>query len=258
MYYGAIQNIIFGSLQQALFKYMFDDEDEEEDKKKAEEKDRATLRLANGVVDSFLRGIGVAGAIVATLKNMIMKFVEENQKGFRMDTAAIIIEMLQISPPIGSKVRKVNTGLRTYKFKRREIEHMDTFDIDNPIWSPITQTISALTNIPTDRLYKKIMNLREAANSDNATWQRIAMLLGWNTWDVGVRNQEVINARGEIEEIKQKKKEEEKIEKQKEKERLKKEREAREVQCSAFTRKGKGPRCKNRTENKSGRCYAHQ
>ena len=258
MYYGAVQNIIFGSLQQALFKYMFDDEDEEENKKKAEEKDRAVLRLANGVVDSFLRGIGVAGAIVSTLKNMVMKFIEEDAKGFRMDTAAIILEMLQISPPVGSKVRKVNTGLRTYKFKRREIDHMDTFDIDNPIWSPITQTISALTNIPTDRLYKKIMNLREAANSDNSTWQRIAMLLGWNTWDVGVRNQEVINARGEIEEIRQKKKEEEKIEKQKEKERLRKEREAREVQCSAFTRKGKGPRCKNRTENKSGRCYAHQ
>ena len=32
----------------------------------------------------------------------------------------------------------------------------------------------------------------------------------------------------------------------------------REVVCSAKTRKGKGPRCKNRTENKSGKCYAHQ
>ena len=43
---------------------------------------------------------------------------------------------------------------------------------------------------------------------------------------------------------------------QKEKER--KAQEAREVQCSAKIRKGKGPRCKNRTENKSGKCYAHQ
>ena len=258
MYYGAIQNIIFGSLQQALFRFMFDDDEEETDEAKAKEKERATLRLANGVIDSFLRGIGVAGAIVATLKNMIMKFVEEDAKGFRMDTAAIILEMLQISPPVGSKVRKVNTGLRTYKFKRREIEHMDKFDIDNPIWSPITQTISALTNIPTDRIYKKIINLREAANSNNDAWQRIALFFGWNTWDVGVRNQEVIKARGEIEEIRQKKKEQEKVEKQKEKERLRKEKEARSTQCSARTRKGKGPQCKNLTENKSGRCYAHQ
>ena len=44
----------------------------------------------------------------------------------------------------------------------------------------------------------------------------------------------------------------------KEKERLRKEQEAREVQCSAKIRKGKGPRCKNQTENKNGKCYAHQ
>ena len=258
LYYGAAQNLIFGSLQQALFRFMFDDDEEKTDGEKALEKERATFRLVNGSIDSILRGIGVAGAIASTLKNMIIKFAEEDKKGFRMDTAAIIMEMLQLSPPVGSKVRKVNTGLRTYKFKRREIDHMNTWDIDNPIWSPVTQTISALTNVPTDRLYKKIMNLREAGNSNNEAWQRIALLLGWNTWDVGVRNQEVINARGEIEELRQQEKEKEKEEKRKEKERLRKEKEAREVQCSAKTRKGKGPRCKNRTENKSGKCYAHQ
>ena len=47
MYYGAIQNIIFGSLQQALFRFMFDDDEEETDEAKAKEKERATLRLAN-------------------------------------------------------------------------------------------------------------------------------------------------------------------------------------------------------------------
>tara|TARA_R100000900_G_scaffold28495_4_gene22364 strand:- start:2611 stop:11967 length:9357 start_codon:yes stop_codon:yes gene_type:complete len=258
LYYGAAQNLIFGALQQALFRFMFDDDEEKTEGEKQKEKERATFRLVNGSIDSILRGIGVAGAIASTLKNMIIKFAEEDKKGFRMDTAAIIMEMLQLSPPVGSKVRKVNTGLRTYKFKRREIDHMDTFDIDNPIWSPVTQTISALTNIPTDRLYKKIMNLREVGNSNNDNWQRIALLLGWNTWDVGVRNQEVINARGEIEEIRRQEKEQEKEERRKEKERLRKEKEAREVQCSAKTRKGKGPRCKNRTENKSGKCYAHQ
>ena len=258
IYYGAAQNLIFGALQQALFRFMFDDDEEKTEGEKAAEKERATLRLVNGSIDSILRGIGVAGAIAATLKNMILKFAEEDKKGFRMDTAAIILEMLQLSPPVGSKVRKVNTGLRTYKFKRREIDHMDKFDIDNPIWSPVTQTISALTNIPTDRLYKKIMNLREVGNSNNDNWQRIALLLGWNTWDVGVRNQEVINARGEIEEIRQQKKAEEKKQKEEQKRKEREERRKREVQCSAKTRKGKGPRCKNRTENKNGRCYAHQ
>ncbi len=29
-------------------------------------------------------------------------------------------------------------------------------------------------------------NLKASADSDNASWQRIALLLGWNTWDLGV------------------------------------------------------------------------
>ena len=58
--------------------------------------------------------------------------------------------------------------------------------------------------------------------------------------------------------IKAQKKQKVKDDKKKEKERLRKEQEARSVQCSAKIRKGKGPRCKNLTENKSGNCYAHQ
>ena len=29
-------------------------------------------------------------------------------------------------------------------------------------------------------------NIREASDSENEAWQRIAMLLGWNTLDVGI------------------------------------------------------------------------
>ena len=28
-------------------------------------------------------------------------------------------------------------------------------------------------------------------------WQRIAMMLGWNTWDVGVRDSEILKIKGE-------------------------------------------------------------
>ena len=73
IYYGAAQNLIFGALQTAMFKFMFDDEEDEE--KLAQDKKNKTLRLTNGMVDSFLRGTGVAGAIVATLKNMLMRFI---------------------------------------------------------------------------------------------------------------------------------------------------------------------------------------
>jgi len=239
-----------------MFKFMFDDEEDEE--KLAQDKKNKTLRLTNGMVDSFLRGTGVAGAIVATLKNMLMRFIQEDKKGFNFSESAIMIEMLNVSPPIGSKVRKVRTGLQTYKYKRKEIDHMDKLDFDNPMWSSVSQGISALTNVPTDRVYQKIQNLKSASDADNETWQRIALSLGWNQWDIGVKNKAVEQAKVEIQEKKEAEKEAKKEAKRKEKERLRKEQEAREVQCSAKTRKGKGPRCKNRTENKSGKCYAHQ
>ena len=180
IYYGAVQNLIFGALQKAMFRFMFDDDDEDELKRKK------TESLTNGMLDGFLRGMGVGGAVVSTLKNMLIKFIAEDKKGFNMDTASILIDMLNVSPPIGSKVRKVNTALRTRKFKRREMDHMDTWDMDNPVWSSVTQVISGLTNAPADRIYQTIMNLKEATNSDNETWQRLALMLGWNTWDVGV------------------------------------------------------------------------
>jgi hypothetical protein len=65
-----------------------------------------------------------------------------------------------------------------------------------------------------------------------------------------------VKAAKEIE--KKNKKEEKKRLNKIQKDKENKEREAREVQCSAHIRKGKGPRCKNRTENKNGKCYAHQ
>jgi len=252
IYYAAVQNMIFGALQKAMFRFMFEDDEEDEEKRKA------TVKLANGMVDSFLRGTGVSGAILATLKNMIMKFIEQDKKGYNFSESAIMVELLNLSPPIGSKLRKIRTGFQTYKFRRKEIGHMNTWDIDNPIWSTTTQTISALTNIPADRVYQKIMNLRESANSDNEIWQRIALLIGYPTWDLNVENAEVKQARDEVIEINKQEKKAEKDKEKKEKEKERKEREAKMVHCSAHIRKGKGPRCKNLTENKNGKCYAHQ
>ena len=61
MYYGAVQNIVFSSLQTALFALMFEDEEEEEVRNRY-------FRIANGSADGLLRGIGFGGAVVATAK----------------------------------------------------------------------------------------------------------------------------------------------------------------------------------------------
>ena len=63
---------------------------------------------------------------------------------------------------------------------------MGYLDIDNPTYEVATSTLEGLFNVPVARAYNKIRNIRAALDKDNAIWQRIALLLGWNTWDLGI------------------------------------------------------------------------
>ena len=72
IYYGAAQNLLFNALQQALFATALGDE-EPEDK----EKEKKYLGIANGMMDSLLRGTGIGGAVVSVGKNAIIKYLRE-------------------------------------------------------------------------------------------------------------------------------------------------------------------------------------
>jgi len=183
IYYGAIQNIIFSAMQNAVFAIMFDDE---EDKEMLDEK---TLRIGNSMLDSILRGSGLAGGVVSTIKNIIIKFLDEEEKGYKADMGNVVVEAANISPPIGSKLRKLYSGLKTWKFKKDQIKETSPYDINNPAWLASGNVISAATNVPVDRFVKKLSNIQQAFNQDNATWQRIAVGLGWDQWGLGITPQ---------------------------------------------------------------------
>ena len=186
IYYGAVQNLIFYGLQTAMFAMMFDNDEQDEEffSKKRD-------RILNGSMDTILRGMGVGGAVISTIKNTAIKWAEQQGKGFGKEDNAVVMEMLQLSPPIGIKARKLSSAEKTYDYNKKVIDEMSTFDIDNPVWSAVGNTIEATTNVPLARLHRKTMNLREAANSENEWWQRLAMSMGWSQWDVGVKNEEV-------------------------------------------------------------------
>ena len=76
----AIQGFIFKLLSNALFATIpgFDDEEDEELTQKLENK---KLRALNTSLDSLLRGGGVYGAGISTIKNMILQFNAQNDKG---------------------------------------------------------------------------------------------------------------------------------------------------------------------------------
>jgi hypothetical protein len=154
---------------------MFDDDEEEITDEKA-------IRIANGMADSTLRGMGIYGAAVSTLKNIILKIYTENQKK-NPKTEDAALEMLSFSPPLDSKITKFRSALRTFKWDADEIAEKG-FSLDNPALLAGSQILSAFTNIPLDRVVKKYNNLNRAFQKDTETWESTAMILGWSEWEV--------------------------------------------------------------------------
>jgi len=285
LYYGAIQNIIFGALQSALIFVMFGEDEEEKQKK--------TERVANGALDSLLRGTGLYGAAIATIKNTVKRYQKEKEKGWGRDDGRIILEAMNLSPPIGSKLRKIYNAIKTEQYNKGVSEEIG-FRIENPNVRAVSSLVEALTNVPTERLQRKANNLEEAVTGNHLMWQRVALALGWTMWDVGVKDEELeaakTAAKSKRKQTNKKKKEEER-----------KEQGLKQVRCSAIKSNGKrcgmttytnkkkytcihhqtfkdgmdrdgdgkkeyrctakkkdGNRCNNKTENKNKKCYAHQ
>ena len=181
-YYMGMQNLVFHSMQQALFAMLFDDEDDEKTQERY-------AGVTNGMADSILRGMGIKGAIVATLKNMVLKFQKENEKpGGRADYAYVLIEGINVSPPLGSKARKTYAAFQTYKFNKKEILDKSLLDPSSPIIESYANVISAATNIPTDRVYHKVESLNQILQSETEAWQRIALALGWRDWQLNIQD----------------------------------------------------------------------
>jgi len=203
IYYGAVQNFIFSALQSALFALIpgFDDEDESEMTEAQLEKlqrknDKRNLRIINSMTDSILKGSGVRGAALATVKNTITEFFAQKEKGFMADHAYTLLAALSISPPIGSKARKIYSAIKGEQFNK-DVLKARGFDIMqdgrlvlSPAYSIIGSLVSGTANIPMDRMVDLINGYSEALDSRNTVWQRIALALGWKTWDVGAKIEE--------------------------------------------------------------------
>jgi hypothetical protein len=188
IYYAVVQNLIFNALQSALFGLGFgDDEDDMTEKQlEAYEKDKKKkyLRIANGMLDSQLRGLGLAGATVAVIKNFLTDIYERSGRK-RPEYVDSIYKLLQISPPISSKISKIRGAAYQFDSKKRRKEIFEKgFSIDNPAYEAGAKVISATANVPLDRVYSKVDNISGAMDEDAETWQTVAMLAGWPKWQI--------------------------------------------------------------------------
>ena len=281
-YYMAMQNLWFYTLQSGLGWLMFGDDQED----LMEKKEMAVL---NGSLDTLLRGTGIYGAAVSTIKNTILQYHAQKKKGWAGDQGKTIVEAINVSPPIGAKARKIYNAINSWdKYKAREISQEIGFRIENPELHAVANLVEAATNAPLARLVNKVNNLEEAITGNHEWWQRAAMLLGWSRWNVGVKDEEYEEAKDAVKANK-------KNNKNNDKKGLKQVRCSgtkssggrcgnttwtdkkswkcahhaafkdgddrdgdgiKEYRCTAT--KKNGQRCKNKTENKNKRCYAHQ
>jgi predicted kinase len=257
-YYGTVQNIIFNSLQTALWSALGDED----------EWDEKTDRVAQGMIDSILGGLGLTGSIAITMKNGFMEYRKQKAKGFTADHTRTILQFANLSPTIGSKLRKLYGGIMTEEFNEEAIKEMG-FTIENPAFSALAHVISGITNIPVDRAVKKIHNIILASSSETEAMDRIALVMGYSAWDLGLTtNAQRINT-----EIKARNKEEKKVakkaldfkkandySKKKEaeyiKDQEKQKEEGRKVTCSYTTQAGN--RCKTPIVEGKTRCTIHE
>lgn len=189
IYYLSVQNILFSTLQQGLFAVFFDDDDEDKKKKTNQEK---AIGIADDVLDTILRGTGFVGGITVTLKNMIAKYVEESGKK-QADYAEVVLEGASISPPIGSKLKKLYKGFEQTKYDKELIKERGWGVMQDgrvhlgPMYSVTGKIVEATTNIPMDRIVNKIENVSQAMNSQNKAWQRVMVGMGWTPYSVGIK-----------------------------------------------------------------------
>ena len=177
---------MFNALQQAMFAFAFDDE-EPEDKEKKEK----YIDVANGMMDSLLRGTGLAGGVLSVAKNAIIRIVEESEKD-RPKFEKVGADLLKIAPPVSSKLSKINQAARSYQWDKEEMKEKG-WSLDNPAYLASANVIAALTNVPLDRAIKKTNNVVTATSQDLETWERLALLGGWQDWEIGIDEENKTN-----------------------------------------------------------------
>ena len=111
IYYGFLQNVMFNALQQGLFALgMGDGEVGEEEEKKI-------FNTMSGMVDSQLRGLGMAGVTLQVLKNLGINIYDRSQKD-RPEYSDAWTKLLEFSPSIKSKLSKFKGAAYPFDSKK--------------------------------------------------------------------------------------------------------------------------------------------
>jgi hypothetical protein len=176
-YYMGAQVALFAGLQSAIFAMLLNDDDVSDEKI-----EKTKVYTANTISDSFLRGMGIQGAVIAALKNGMLKYLEQDERR-NPDYAEVAEALLNISPPIGSKFGGLD---RAGDLRRWNRDEPFAFELGNGNLEASLLTIQSITNAPLHAWYQNASNVKHSLNTDYENWQRALMLGGWTPYNVGI------------------------------------------------------------------------
>ena len=177
-WYGGLQGIVFGAIQNALFAGVIGGEDDEDEKKQ----NKANTEWAiKSYIGSFLKGWGLPGAFAGMGVSFYSELEKDHPTGKGLALAAT-----SISPPISTKLRQIMRSYDTLKgTKLRDLDN--ALDRDNKILEGVGRG-AAVFNLPLDRVIYISNSLRDAFNKDVNVAQKIALVGGWNAYQLGLND----------------------------------------------------------------------
>ena len=167
-WYGAIQSLIFTQLQNAVG--LFDDEEEDETAKEW---------AINSFITSYLKAFGPGGAIASAIYPLIadMKKVME---GERVKGEQFLLDAVSVSPPIQSRLRKLNKIIKEAQYRPDELVDPTT----ESFWKTLGYGLNVGANVPLDRAIEKLDNLGEIVNEDHSAWTDLLLFFGYKQWQL--------------------------------------------------------------------------
>lgn len=186
VFYGVLQNTMFNALQNLIFATMWGDDDDEEEAKQKDSKQR-TLRTLNGILDGIVRGMGMHYVALSVVKNALMKWYDTT--GTPQATSAPILELANISPMVGIKARQIDKAIKAIEYNKELNPEGDKVIPTRAIVEASCSFISVTANLPADRIYQKVQNIRGVLDSQNEDWQRIALAFGFSEQNLGIKKE---------------------------------------------------------------------
>jgi hypothetical protein len=123
----------------------------------------------------------------------LLNILEERAKKQKAEYAKVVLEAANMSPPIGSKLRKTYSALQQTKYDKDLIAERGWGVMQDgrvhlgPMYSVSGKLVEVgtATSLWID-LVNKVENVSQAFNSENTAMQRLATGMGYSPWTVGI------------------------------------------------------------------------